>query len=109
MCAAPQLEVLSNQLFGGYTVVVSSSLELGFCRWLRRWWGFPYQSIWKTVELIVFFHNSLGTKLRGMKQPMYDTPRTEQELSDAEIARKLQEEELVVSREDALVNAKQLR
>lgn len=44
-----------------------------------------------------------------MKQPMYDTPRTEQELSDAEIARKLQEEELVVSREHALVNSKQLR
>lgn len=33
----------------------------------------------------------------------------EQELSDAEIARKLQEEELLVSREDALVNLKELR
>ncbi|XP_065700283.1 coiled-coil domain-containing protein 50 isoform X1 [Patagioenas fasciata] len=41
-----------------------------------------------------------GTKLRGMKQPMYDTPRTEQELSDAEIARKLQEEELVDNEAD---------
>lgn len=40
---------------------------------------------------------------------MYDGPRMEQELSDAEIARKLQEEELLVSREDALVNWKELR
>lgn len=40
---------------------------------------------------------------------MYDGPRMEQELSDAEIARKLQEEELLVSREDALVNLKELR
>lgn len=44
-----------------------------------------------------------------MKQAMYDGPRMEQELSDAEIARKLQEEELLVSREDALVNLKELR
>lgn len=61
------------------------------------------------VELIVFSHNSLGTKLRGTNQAMYDTPRREQELSDAEIARKLQEEELLVSREGALVNSKELR
>lgn len=40
---------------------------------------------------------------------MYDGPRMEQELSDAEIARKLQEEELLVSKEDALVNLKELR
>lgn len=40
---------------------------------------------------------------------MYDGPRMEQELSDAEIARKLQEEELLVSREDTLVNSKELR
>jgi len=45
----------------------------------------------------------------GTRQAMYDTPRREQELSDAEIARKLQEEELLVSTEDALVNSKKLR
>lgn len=105
----PQLKVLSNQLSGRYAVVVSGALEWGFCRWVRRWWGFPYQSIWKMVELIVFSHNSVGTKLRGAQQAMYDTPQREQELSDAEIARKLQEEELLVSREDALVNSKELR
>lgn len=32
-----------------------------------------------------------------MQQAMYDTPQRAQELSDAEIARKLQEEELLVS------------
>lgn len=57
----------------------------------------------------MFSPNSVGTNLRGMKQAMYDGPRLEQELSDAEIARKLQEEELLVSREDALVNWKELR
>ncbi|KAM9274822.1 coiled-coil domain-containing protein 50 [Cariama cristata] len=41
-----------------------------------------------------------GTKLRGTKQAMYDTPRREQELSDAEIARKLQEEELLANEAD---------
>ncbi|XP_071422044.1 coiled-coil domain-containing protein 50 isoform X2 [Pithys albifrons albifrons] len=41
-----------------------------------------------------------GTNLRGMKQAMYDVPRMEQELSDAEIARKLQEEELLANEED---------
>lgn len=44
-----------------------------------------------------------------MKQAMYDGPRMEQELSDAEIARKLQEEELLVSREGAFINSKELR
>ncbi|XP_039929778.1 coiled-coil domain-containing protein 50 isoform X1 [Hirundo rustica] len=41
-----------------------------------------------------------GTNLRGMKQAMYDVPRMEQELSDAEIARKLQEEELLANEAD---------
>uniref|UniRef100_A0A8C5X6J8 Coiled-coil domain-containing protein 50 n=1 Tax=Malurus cyaneus samueli TaxID=2593467 RepID=A0A8C5X6J8_9PASS len=41
-----------------------------------------------------------GTNLRGMKQGMYDAPRMEQELSDAEIARKLQEEELLANEAD---------
>ncbi|KAM6127216.1 coiled-coil domain-containing protein 50 [Phoenicopterus ruber ruber] len=41
-----------------------------------------------------------GAKLRGAKQAMYDTPRREQELSDAEIARKLQEEELLANEAD---------
>ncbi|XP_051638123.1 coiled-coil domain-containing protein 50 isoform X1 [Manacus candei] len=41
-----------------------------------------------------------GTNLRGMKQTMYDAPRMEQELSDAEIARKLQEEELLANEAD---------
>uniref|UniRef100_A0A803W740 Coiled-coil domain containing 50 n=1 Tax=Ficedula albicollis TaxID=59894 RepID=A0A803W740_FICAL len=41
-----------------------------------------------------------GTNLRGMKQAMYDGLRMEQELSDAEIARKLQEEELLANEAD---------
>ncbi|XP_040982662.1 coiled-coil domain-containing protein 50 isoform X1 [Aquila chrysaetos chrysaetos] len=41
-----------------------------------------------------------GTKLRGAQQAMYDTPQREQELSDAEIARKLQEEELLANEAD---------
>ncbi|KAM4659691.1 coiled-coil domain-containing protein 50 [Amazona ochrocephala] len=41
-----------------------------------------------------------GSKLRGTKQAMYDTPQREQELSDAEIARKLQEEELLADEAD---------
>ncbi|NXH11984.1 CCD50 protein, partial [Bucco capensis] len=41
-----------------------------------------------------------GTRLRGTQQAMYDTPRREQELSDAEIARKLQEEELLANEAD---------
>lgn len=49
----------------------------------------------------LFSLNSVGTNLRGRKQAMYDGPRMEQELSDAEIARKLQEEELLVRRESA--------
>ncbi|XP_051481998.1 coiled-coil domain-containing protein 50 isoform X1 [Apus apus] len=36
----------------------------------------------------------------GTEQYMYDTPQREQELSDAEIARKLQEEELLASEAD---------
>eukprot|EP00075_Anas_platyrhynchos_P030451 XP_027319704.1 coiled-coil domain-containing protein 50 isoform X1 [Anas platyrhynchos] len=41
-----------------------------------------------------------GTKLRGMRQATYDKPLREQELSDAEIARKLQEEELLANQAD---------
>ncbi|XP_075274197.1 coiled-coil domain-containing protein 50 isoform X2 [Opisthocomus hoazin] len=41
-----------------------------------------------------------GTRLMGTRQAMYDTPRREQELSDAEIARKLQEEELLANEAD---------
>ncbi|XP_074767931.1 coiled-coil domain-containing protein 50 isoform X1 [Athene noctua] len=41
-----------------------------------------------------------GIKLRGSKQAMYEAPRREQELSDAEIARKLQEEELLANEAD---------
>ncbi|XP_025949266.2 coiled-coil domain-containing protein 50 isoform X1 [Dromaius novaehollandiae] len=41
-----------------------------------------------------------GTKSRGAKQAIYDKPRREQELSDAEIARKLQEEELLANQMD---------
>lgn len=85
------------------------SPHVGLCRRLRRWWGFPFWSIWEMGELIVLSPNSVGTKLRGMRQATYDKPLREQELSDAEIARKLQEEELLVSRGDALVILKQLR
>ncbi|XP_062438276.1 coiled-coil domain-containing protein 50 isoform X2 [Rhea pennata] len=41
-----------------------------------------------------------GAKSRGAKQAIYDKPRREQELSDAEIARKLQEEELLANEMD---------
>lgn len=47
--------------------------------------------------------------MRGTKQTVYNKPRREQELSDAEIARKLQEEELLVSRENVLATLKKLR
>ncbi|XP_014801461.1 PREDICTED: coiled-coil domain-containing protein 50 isoform X2 [Calidris pugnax] len=47
-----------------------------------------------------YYAENGGTKLRGMHQSMYDTPQSEQELSDAEIARKLQEEELLANEED---------
>ncbi|NWS55870.1 CCD50 protein, partial [Chunga burmeisteri] len=47
-----------------------------------------------------YYAENGGTKLRGTKQAMYDTPRREQELSDAEIARKLQEEELLANEAD---------
>ncbi|XP_025926736.1 coiled-coil domain-containing protein 50 isoform X2 [Apteryx rowi] len=41
-----------------------------------------------------------GAKSRGEKQASYDKPQREQELSDAEIARKLQEEELLANQMD---------
>uniref|UniRef100_A0A8D2PEY4 Coiled-coil domain containing 50 n=1 Tax=Zosterops lateralis melanops TaxID=1220523 RepID=A0A8D2PEY4_ZOSLA len=47
-----------------------------------------------------YYAENGGTNLRGMKQAMYDGPRLEQELSDAEIARKLQEEELLANEAD---------
>ncbi|XP_068262937.1 coiled-coil domain-containing protein 50 isoform X2 [Nyctibius grandis] len=47
-----------------------------------------------------YYTENGGTRSRGMKQAMYDTPQREQELSDAEIARKLQEEELLADEED---------
>ncbi|XP_065530314.1 coiled-coil domain-containing protein 50 isoform X2 [Lathamus discolor] len=47
-----------------------------------------------------YYAENGGSKLRGTKQAMYDTPRREQELSDAEIARKLQEEELLADEAD---------
>uniref|UniRef100_A0A8C0ASS3 Coiled-coil domain containing 50 n=1 Tax=Buteo japonicus TaxID=224669 RepID=A0A8C0ASS3_9AVES len=61
-----------------------------------------------TVYEDSYYAENGGTKLRGAQQAMYDTPQREQELSDAEIARKLQEEELLVSREDALEIARLL-
>uniref|UniRef100_A0A8C2TP25 Coiled-coil domain containing 50 n=1 Tax=Coturnix japonica TaxID=93934 RepID=A0A8C2TP25_COTJA len=48
-----------------------------------------------TQEKVGDYRKDSGTKLRGTKQTVYDKPRREQELSDAEIARKLQEEELL--------------
>ncbi|NXG10316.1 CCD50 protein, partial [Sakesphorus luctuosus] len=47
-----------------------------------------------------YYAENGGTNLRGMKQAMYDVPQMEQELSDAEIARKLQEEELLANEAD---------
>ncbi|NXP49519.1 CCD50 protein, partial [Heliornis fulica] len=47
-----------------------------------------------------YYAENGGTKSRGTKQAMYDAPRREQELSDAEIARKLQEEELLANEAD---------
>ncbi|XP_041261900.1 coiled-coil domain-containing protein 50 isoform X2 [Onychostruthus taczanowskii] len=47
-----------------------------------------------------YYTENGGTNLRGRKQAMYDGPRMEQELSDAEIARKLQEEELLANEAD---------
>ncbi|XP_010295470.1 PREDICTED: coiled-coil domain-containing protein 50 [Phaethon lepturus] len=47
-----------------------------------------------------YYAENGGAKLRGTKQAAYDTPRREQELSDAEIARKLQEEELLDNEAD---------
>ncbi|KFQ85463.1 Coiled-coil domain-containing protein 50, partial [Phoenicopterus ruber ruber] len=53
-----------------------------------------------TVYEDSYYAENGGAKLRGAKQAMYDTPRREQELSDAEIARKLQEEELLANEAD---------
>ncbi|NWV90913.1 CCD50 protein, partial [Machaerirhynchus nigripectus] len=47
-----------------------------------------------------YYAENGGTNLRGVKQAMYDGPWMEQELSDAEIARKLQEEELLANEAD---------
>uniref|UniRef100_A0A8B9ECI7 Coiled-coil domain containing 50 n=1 Tax=Anser cygnoides TaxID=8845 RepID=A0A8B9ECI7_ANSCY len=47
-----------------------------------------------------YYSENGGTKLRGMRQATYDKPLREQELSDAEIARKLQEEELLADQAD---------
>ncbi|NXG75553.1 CCD50 protein, partial [Baryphthengus martii] len=47
-----------------------------------------------------YYAENGGTRLRGTQQAVYDTPRREQELSDAEIARKLQEEELLANEAD---------
>ncbi|XP_054495148.2 coiled-coil domain-containing protein 50 [Agelaius phoeniceus] len=47
-----------------------------------------------------YYAQNGGTNLRGRTQAMYDGPRMEQELSDAEIARKLQEEELLANEAD---------
>ncbi|NXU74010.1 CCD50 protein, partial [Oreotrochilus melanogaster] len=46
------------------------------------------------------YEDSYYAENGGTKQAMYDTPQREQELSDAEMARKLQEEELLASEED---------
>ncbi|XP_069720953.1 coiled-coil domain-containing protein 50 isoform X1 [Phaenicophaeus curvirostris] len=46
------------------------------------------------------YQRDSGTRSKGTKQAMYDTPQSEQELSDAEIARKLQEEELMANEAD---------
>uniref|UniRef100_A0A663DNR2 Coiled-coil domain containing 50 n=1 Tax=Aquila chrysaetos chrysaetos TaxID=223781 RepID=A0A663DNR2_AQUCH len=53
-----------------------------------------------TVYEDSYYAENGGTKLRGAQQAMYDTPQREQELSDAEIARKLQEEELLANEAD---------
>lgn len=49
-----------------------------------------------------YYSENGGTKLRGTKQTVYNKPRREQELSDAEIARKLQEEELLANQADQM-------
>ncbi|XP_068001768.1 coiled-coil domain-containing protein 50 isoform X2 [Melanerpes formicivorus] len=53
-----------------------------------------------TVYEDSYYAEDGGTRLRGAQQAMYDTPQSEQELTDAEIARKLQEEELLASEAD---------
>ncbi|NXF93537.1 CCD50 protein, partial [Eubucco bourcierii] len=47
-----------------------------------------------------YYAENGGSRSRGSQQTMYDKPQSEQELSDAEIARKLQEEELLASEAD---------
>ncbi|NXX91453.1 CCD50 protein, partial [Centropus bengalensis] len=47
-----------------------------------------------------YYAESRGPKSKGTKQATYDTLQREQELSDAEIARKLQEEELLANEAD---------
>ncbi|NXN91187.1 CCD50 protein, partial [Rhinopomastus cyanomelas] len=47
-----------------------------------------------------YYAENGGTKSRGAQQGMYGTPQREQELSDAEIARRLQEEELLANEAD---------
>ncbi|KFQ27216.1 Coiled-coil domain-containing protein 50, partial [Merops nubicus] len=47
-----------------------------------------------------YYAENGGARLRGTQQAMYDAPRREQELSDAEMARKLQEEELLGNEAD---------
>ncbi|KFZ61603.1 Coiled-coil domain-containing protein 50, partial [Antrostomus carolinensis] len=53
-----------------------------------------------TVYEDSYYAENGGSKLRGTNQATCDTPRREQELSDAEIARKLQEEELLANEAD---------
>ncbi|XP_068810091.1 coiled-coil domain-containing protein 50 isoform X2 [Struthio camelus] len=53
-----------------------------------------------TVYEDSYYSENGGTKSRGAKQAVYDKPQREQELSDEEIARKLQEEELLANHMD---------
>ncbi|XP_064008993.1 coiled-coil domain-containing protein 50 isoform X1 [Pogoniulus pusillus] len=53
-----------------------------------------------TVYEDSYYAENGGTRSRGSQQAMYDKPQSEQELSDAEMARKLQEEELLASEAD---------
>ncbi|XP_065603887.1 coiled-coil domain-containing protein 50 isoform X2 [Cyrtonyx montezumae] len=55
-----------------------------------------------TQEKVGDYRKDSGAKLRGTKQTVYNKPRREQELSDAEIARKLQEEELLANQADQM-------
>ncbi|NXJ73615.1 CCD50 protein, partial [Trogon melanurus] len=53
-----------------------------------------------TVYEDSYYAENGGTNVRGTQQGTYNTPRREQELSDAEIARRLQEEELLANEAD---------